>query len=218
MSVISTRHQTPKLTGTAELYDLLIIPAAHRNSRWRESFLRAAIDASVELPFQIVYGDLNTPQFRVNLPRPEASFDAYSVAGFIDICIERGLGIAFYLNADEPTEEINETISFGELLALSRSIFGPARDHASIDTRTVAAILKHFTVKYPSISIWISDQRYIQSEQRLHVTFEIAQADGPIDIELGDTCRRVLQWYLPPATVSRIIYNGQAGRLLSEFA
>lgn len=97
------RDRMFNLNKTHRLEVLFHTPKGARDSAWTEAFYDAAWYASIELSEPVHFsGPDGFSYYRLNLPRPNASFDSQSLGNLARQCCERYAGAAIFASPDAP--------------------------------------------------------------------------------------------------------------------
>ena len=98
-----------------------LFQAQERDAAWLAAFYRASWNASVSVPELYHFdGPDGMPYYRLNLPSPNADFEAQSLSNLANTCVERNAGAAFFGSAADPITGPRFVLSMGVLDAMLR--------------------------------------------------------------------------------------------------
>lgn len=115
------RDQMFSLHHTRCLEELFRVPRENRDTAWTEAFYDAAWYASIELGDPLYYtGPDGFSYYRLNLPRPNRSFDSQSLGNLALECCERYAGAAIFASPEDPDTAPQFVFTMGLLDSMLR--------------------------------------------------------------------------------------------------
>lgn len=192
-----------------------------RDAAWLNAFYPAAWNASVSVP-EIYHfdGPDGMPYYRLNLPSPNADFEAQSLSNLANTCVERNAGAAFFSSAADPETSPQFVMPVGVLDAMLRfdspegdpvdSENNPAKATTGSREVLTATPSKEFLPAYTARAL----HRYMSriwgiADPRIHLLIDPSlspsrnlvigrkRSSFSSDQEVTDEMARLL-WFMPP--------------------
>jgi len=210
------------IDNTDKLIELFKLPAGDRDAEWYIEFFRVVPTAALRVPEkEIMTGPDGFPYVLMFIPPADAEFRAFSVAAVLDVCIEKGVGIAIY---PEQQGQPLWVFTYGNLLSYkltgqfdARQSFTapppptsaprqmilsqPSEEFLPRHARgSIRRFLEMNGVKDPKIAL-LTDPAVFPPQQ---LAFDLRPDQFQSRELFEEICRR-LTWYLPPSYVFRTL-------------
>lgn len=198
-----------------------LFQTSERDAAWLDAFYPAAWNASVSVPvLSYFHGPDGMPYYRLNLPSPNADFEAQSLSNLARTCVERNAGAAFFTSAADPVTTPQFVMSMGLLDSMLRydSTEGDPVDGAGRPAERIAGDRKillaspseHLLPAYTARALF----RYMSgiwgiADPRVHLLVDPSlspsrnlvigrkRSSFSSDQEVTDEMARLL-WFMPP--------------------
>ena len=210
-----------KTTAISALYALVTAPDDVRDDIWKQQFLEAAWLSPLILldggRGNLVVSLDGFPYIRVALPRPGEDYQGHALQGLSDVCLEKGVGIAVYLNKDDRVDEANCLFSLRDLNGIcmtngsDRSGTPFLSNKDVISPNTARTMNRHLKAIFPDAkpSVFIKIQGFVGTMPDVGLCPGIPFAG--LTMEKCEEVFNVLEWCLPPGVTLRLMDSSASG-------